>query len=201
MPIYSPMNFDFYSMMLLGMVLLRTGFLTLESSTLTYLKVAAAGYLIGLPLHAWMVWTVLRWNFDIVASSFAFSAYEVARTAVCLAHISVFLLVLRAGAFRWLAGAFAAAGQMAFTNYVMQSIICTTIFVIFGYYAKVERYQLYFLVLAIWAVELAWSAWWLKHFRFGPFEWAWRSLTYWQRQPMRLDPQPETPAEPEAATA
>jgi uncharacterized protein len=38
-------------------------------------------------------------------------------------------------------------------------------------------------VLAICAVHLAWSRWWLGRYRFGPIEWAWRSLTRWRRQP------------------
>jgi uncharacterized protein len=40
-------------------------------------------------------------------------------------------------------------------------------------------------VLGIWIFNLAWSPWWLRRYRFGPLEWCWRSLTYWQRQPMR----------------
>jgi uncharacterized protein len=43
-------------------------------------------------------------------------------------------------------------------------------------------------VLAIWAVQLAWSPWWLARYRFGPMEWLWRSLTRWERQPLRLRP-------------
>jgi uncharacterized protein len=50
---------------------------------------------------------------------------------------------------------------------------------------QLERHELFYVVAAIWALELAWSSIWLKHFRFGPLEWLWRSLTYWQRQPMR----------------
>ena len=51
---------------------------------------------------------------------------------------------------------------------------------------ELQRYQLYYVVAAIWAVELAWSPLWLANFRYGPMEWLWRSLTRWQLQPMRL---------------
>jgi uncharacterized membrane protein YeiB len=44
---------------------------------------------------------------------------------------------------------------------------------------------LFYVVAGIWLLNLATSTIWLKHFRFGPMEWAWRSLTYWKRQPMR----------------
>jgi uncharacterized protein len=61
----------------------------------------------------------------------------------------------------------------------------------FGYglnfYGEFEFYQIYFVVLAIWTFQLIISPIWLKHFRFGPMEWLWRSLTYWKLQPMRRE--------------
>ena len=79
---------------------------------------------------------------------------------------------------------------MALTNYIAQTLICTTLFygfgLGFGLYGQLERYQLYLLVGAIAAVEMIWSVIWLRNFRFGPLEWVWRSLTYWKRQSMAL---------------
>jgi uncharacterized protein len=54
------------------------------------------------------------------------------------------------------------------------------------WYGYMEYYKLYVVVACMWAVNLTLSTLWLRHFRFGPVEWAWRSLTYWKRQPMRL---------------
>jgi uncharacterized protein len=51
-------------------------------------------------------------------------------------------------------------------------------------FAPIQRYQLYFVVFGVWMFNLAWSEWWLRRYRFAPLEWCWRSLTYWQRQPM-----------------
>jgi uncharacterized protein len=84
----------------------------------------------------------------------------------------------------------AAVGQMAFSNYVMHAVIGSTIFTGFGFglYGKLERYQSYYIVFAIWVVQLIASPIWLRRYRFGPLEWCWRSLTYWKRQPMRLVP-------------
>jgi uncharacterized protein len=78
-----------------------------------------------------------------------------------------------------------AVGQMALTNYIMQSVICTLVFFGYGlnYYAELEFYQIYFVVLAIWALQLIVSPLWLRYFLYGPLEWVWRSLTYWCRQP------------------
>jgi uncharacterized protein len=76
---------------------------------------------------------------------------------------------------------------MAFSNYIAQSVLCSGVFHNpgLGLMGQLQRYQLYFVVLGIWAANLAWSHWWLARYRFGPLEWCWRSLTYWQRQPMR----------------
>ena len=46
--------------------------------------------------------------------------------------------------------------------------------------------SLYYAVAGMWVFNMAFSALWLRYFEFGPVEWAWRSLTYWQRQPMRI---------------
>jgi uncharacterized protein len=56
----------------------------------------------------------------------------------------------------------------------------------FNLFDKLQRYQLYYVVLGTWIFSLVWSPIWLKYFRFGPLEWVWRSLTYWKRQPMRV---------------
>jgi uncharacterized protein len=76
-------------------------------------------------------------------------------------------------------------GRMAFTNYLMQTLICTTIFYGYGFglFGKLERYQLYEVVMVIWVFQIIFSFIWLRFFSNGPFEWAWRSLTYWKIQP------------------
>jgi uncharacterized membrane protein YeiB len=73
-------------------------------------------------------------------------------------------------------------GQMALTNDIMQSVICTLVFFGYGlnYFAELE---IYFVVLTIWVVQLAASPPWLRFFYFGPLEWVWRSLTHWKWQP------------------
>jgi uncharacterized protein len=87
----------------------------------------------------------------------------------------------------WLMKALSNVGQMAFSNYLMQSIICTWFFFGYGFefYGKLHYYQLYYAVFSVWIFQLIFSSVWLKYFRFGPFEWLWRSLTYWKKQPMK----------------
>jgi uncharacterized protein len=98
------------------------------------------------------------------------------------------MLLCKAGWMGWLLGRLGAIGQMAFSNYILQSVICAFYFTGYGFamYGHLERHQLYYVVAAIWVFQLIVSPIWLRYYRFGPLEWGWRSLTYWKRQPMRL---------------
>ncbi len=68
----------------------------------------------------------------------------------------------------------------------MHTLICTALFYGYGFglFGKLQRYELLYVVGAIWIFQLIISPIWLRYFRFGPLEWLWRSLTYWQPQPM-----------------
>jgi len=81
-----------------------------------------------------------------------------------------------------------AVGQMALTNYVAQSLVF--VFLLYGFGLGLlpwagATFSLGLSVL-VFAVQIAASRWWLARYRFGPLEWVWRSLTYGERQPMRL---------------
>jgi uncharacterized protein len=112
---------------------------------------------------------------------------NVAGPLVALGHIA---LVICAWQRSWLGGLetrLAAAGRMAFTNYLTQTFICVTLFYGYGFglFGALSRLQLIGVMIAIWGLQLWWSPLWLRRFRFGPFEWLWRSLTYRRRQPLR----------------
>ncbi|MDE1037658.1 MAG: DUF418 domain-containing protein, partial [Phycisphaerales bacterium] len=83
--------------------------------------------------------------------------------------------------------ALAATGRMALTNYLGQTIICTFLFYGhgLGWYNTFERVELLYVVGSIWIFQIIFSMLWLQSFRFGPFEWLWRSLTYFELQPMK----------------
>ncbi len=87
----------------------------------------------------------------------------------------------------------AAVGRMALSNYLLQSLVCTTLFYSYGFglFGKVRPAAGLALSVAIYSVQLPLSQWWLRHFRFGPLEWVWRSLTYGKPQTMRLLPRVE----------
>jgi len=189
-PYYGFLNWDAWSMMFIGMGLMRMGALDASKSYRFYGLALLIGYGIGIPVNSYTAWIMVRDHFDIVTHTFTYITYDIGRLTVAIGHFGLIMIAAKAGVFRWLLAPLAAVGQMAFSNYIMQSVICSTIFTGFGFglYGKLERYQLYYIVAAIWVFQLVASPMWLKHFRFGPLEWCWRSLTYWQRQPMRRVP-------------
>jgi len=111
--------------------------------------------------------------------------------AMALAYVAaIVLLVERAGWRRRLAP-LAAVGRMALSNYLLQSLVCTAIFNGYGWiglYGRVSIHQGVLLAIAVFALQVPWSNWWLRRYRFGPLEWVWRSLAYGRRQPLRLEP-------------
>jgi uncharacterized protein len=185
---------DAAGMMLIGMGLMKLGFLAAALSTRAYLLTALLGYAIGLPWTAWMTLTRLSENFDPVASGYIGMWYELPRLSIGVAHVAILALIARAGLLTWLRRGLAAVGQMALSNYILTSLICTTIFYGYGFglFGALQRHQLYYVVFGVWSIQLVLSPIWLRHFQFGPLEWAWRSLTYWRRQPMRIErPSPD----------
>lgn len=104
-----------------------------------------------------------------------------------LTYAAGLTLLLRAGVWKRASRPVAAAGRMALSNYLFQSLICTTLFYSYGFglFGSVGRAAGLVFVGVIYLAQVAFSAAWLKHFQFGPMEWLWRSLTYGTRQPMR----------------
>jgi uncharacterized protein len=185
-------------MMLLGMALFSSGALTLGWSSRAYWTMLIAGYGIGLGVNTWEIQYVLANNFAPAAAMVPWTlTYDLGRIPTTLGHVALAMLIVRSGMFRSVLERFAATGRMALTNYLAQSVICLILFtgLGFGWYGQLQRYQLYYVVFAIWAVQLAWSPWWLARFQFGPMEWLWRSLTRWQLQPMRKGAGAGVPAE------
>lgn len=68
-------------------------------------------------------------------------------------------------------------GRMALTNYLLQTLICTTIFYQFGYFNSFSRLELLWFIVPIWLVNILFSYYWLRFFNQGPIEWLWRKLT------------------------
>jgi uncharacterized protein len=185
-------SWDMLLMMFIGIVLLRWGFFSNKLSTTTYAITLLIGYGLGLPIsYFYAVDAQVDWMLNVGPTvdnyrTVPFQLYDIRRVLLALGHASLLLLIYRSQVVPWLMRALTAVGQMAFTNYLMQSIICSLFFYGYGlgYYGKLAFHELYYVVGVVWVFQLIISPIWLQYFRFGPFEWLWRSLTYWKRQPM-----------------
>jgi uncharacterized protein len=82
---------------------------------------------------------------------------------------------------------FSTVGQMALTNYITQSLVLT--FIAYGwglgYALRLNGFQVLAIVVVLYTAQVLLSTLWLKNFRYGPLEWAWRCITYWRVMPFR----------------
>jgi uncharacterized protein len=186
-PLY--MGWDALGRMLIGMALMKLGVFSAERSRRFYLNLMIAGYGIGLPIVALGAYDSVQHQFDVVYLFRGGMLYnDLGSIPVALAHVAALILLYQSGATAWLTRRLAAVGRMALSNYLMHTILCTTLFYGYGFglFGKLDRVGLFGVVLAIWALQLWLSPIWLAKFRFGPAEWLWRTLTYGKLQPMRV---------------
>ena len=178
--------------MLLGMALFKWGVLSAKRSVVTYAVIVVGGAGLGIPVILYGVRQNVAAQWDMNYSFFLGGQYNYwASILVALAWIGLVMLLCKRRGTPWLTRPLAAAGQMAFTNYILQSVICTTIFYGhgFGLFGQIERLGQISIVVVVCVFQLIISPVWLHYFRFGPLEWLWRSLTYRQLQPMmRIEP-------------
>ncbi|WP_240325495.1 DUF418 domain-containing protein [Sphingomonas mesophila] len=182
------LGFETVGLMMIGMALFRVGFLTGEWSSERYRKwavLAAVGALPPLALMAWWQWSS---GFDsaIVFTAFA-GLSQPFDLLLALGWAAAIILWLKSGGAPALKARVAAAGRMAFTNYLATSAVMTTIFYGYGLglFGEVGRAALWLFVIGMWALMLAWSKPWLERYRYGPLEWLWRSLARGRVEPMR----------------
>jgi len=187
-------------LMLIGMALYKWGFFSAHAPARVYLACAILAALC-LPAVAWEIWRNFHLGWDSKAVEESHNLInELTSIPMALGIASLVMLWCQLRIFAGTAAPrtdravfglslydrLAAAGRMALTNYLMQTVLCTTLFYGhgFGLYGYVDRSGQFFITLAIWALQLFWSPLWLRYFRFGPVEWLWRSATYLRPQPM-----------------
>jgi uncharacterized protein len=187
---------DNVALMLLGMALLQWGFFKGSWKRKYYLLTVVLGFGIGLPLVLYAQWHTVTYTptaelgFEYMKThpfSWDTTIYHFQRMFLAMGHAALLMLLIRWNIAKWLMKSLRAVGQMAFTNYILQSVLCTLFFFGYGlgYFEQLRLYQLYFVVLGVWIFEMILSPIWLTYFRFGPLEWLWRSLTYWKIMPFR----------------
>jgi uncharacterized protein len=177
-------------MMLLGMALYKWGFLDGRLSAGSYLRTAAVCLVIGLSLTSYGIVELERVRFAMPQRTVADIWNYVGAVLASVGYAAVLILLIKRNLLTGLRHRLAAVGQMAFSNYLFQSVVTSILFLGwgFGLAGRLDYAGQLGVVAAIWAVQLAVTPLWLARYRFGPAEWVWRSLTYWKRQPMLRGP-------------
>lgn len=174
-------------LMFIGMALYKSGVFSAARSNGFYIIMAIVGTVTGLTLTGIEIQLHESHNWHVIDSMFLFgNVHYCASVFQSLGYIALVMLFFKSGILKFLQNALAAVGRMALTNYLLQTIICTTIFYGhgFGLFGSVSRVEQLGFVAALSIAQIIWSPLWLRAFRFGPFEWLWRSLTYWKLQPL-----------------
>jgi len=178
--------------MLIGMGLMKLGVFAAKLSNRSYQMMMVVGYGVGLPLmlfeaiyessHGFFLGRQFRHGLEGWPMLTFYGSLP-----VVFGHIGLVMLICKSDALPWLTRRLGAAGRMALSCYLFDSILCTTLFYGYGFdlTATLHRPMLYAIVLTIWTAQLLFCPLWLEKFRFGPAEWLWRSLTYWKLQPMK----------------
>jgi uncharacterized protein len=150
------------------------------------------GLLVGLPANLLIALARSSVNGNLLSPLLLLSQPLLLVTGPLLTagYVGAFAALARRPSIHRLLRPLAAAGRMALSNYLMQSIVCTTLFYSYGLglFGQVGAFAGLALTFGLWSVQLIVSWLWLRAFRFGPLEWLWRSLTYGRRQPMRRSP-------------
>ncbi len=174
-------------LMLLGMALYKWGIISASRSPRFYKTMAATGMAIGLSIIVYGTCRNEANGWTVEYSKFLGSNYNYwGSLFVAIGWIGVVMLACKSSWTARLRRPLAAVGQMALTNYLMHTVICTTIFYGhgFGLFGQIDRAGQLAVVAGVWAFQLVASPLWLGTFRFGPAEWLWRTLTYMQLQPI-----------------
>ena len=177
-------------LMLIGMGLYKLGILSAKRSKLFYIKITLIGLILGYSIVGLGLFKNLAHNFSAEYSFFIGSQFNYwGSILVSIGYIGLVILLLKSFKKGIVANSLQAVGQTALSNYLIQTIICTFIFYGHGFalYGRVERWQQILIVFGIWTLQLIISPIWIKKFKFGPFEWLWRSLTYWKFQAWRRE--------------
>ena len=189
--------FDAAGFMLIGMLLYRLGWLQGEAPRRGYLVAAVAGFALGLPLKALEAFRDWHLMIGIASPDFGMfwwpaATLQLARLLVTLGWAGLFLWCWTT--FRLRLVPLQALGKMAFTGYLLQSVLAAIAFSGFGLglWGTLSFAGLWLTAAVIWMIEIGIAMAWLSYFAMGPFEWIWRTLTYGRAPPLRQPPRQVT---------
>jgi uncharacterized protein len=169
------------ALMLLGMALYKGEFFTGSRSSSFYRRTILIGLLSGYMLSGLGVWLNFNYQWTMEFSMFLGSEFNyVGSVGVAMGYSALVMLFSKAPAGKGIKAVLSAVGRMAFSSYILMTLVCTFLFYGhgLGLYGSMERKYQILLVPAIWILITILSTWWLRRFRFGPLERIWRALTY-----------------------
>lgn len=176
--LYFYANIPYFSMFLLGAYFAKRRLLHSPRNHLATLKkLWVVSLLIGLPTNV------------VYGLTNNESALLIGAPFLMLFYIISIIFLMKTSLGKKVLMPFAAVGRTAFTNYLLQSIIATTIFYSYGLglYGKINPFVGFLISLAIFLCQLMISNLWLRCFKYGPLEWLWRSATYMKLPPLKND--------------
>jgi len=174
-------------LMMIGLGLFKSGVLRGEAKARTYMLLMGAGA-VSLMLIGWQARVTMAAGFPYPE---IFGLYALANDLLCLpvalGYVSALILIGRTRIGAASLYPLACAGRMAFTNYLTQSLIMTGLF--YGgrgpdWFGEMNHAALVPIVVMVWIGQLVFSTIWMSVFRYGPFEWGWRCLTYARWMPI-----------------
>lgn len=179
------------AMFLLGLYAGKRGILHDIAAHQVFLRrVGLWGLLLGLIVSASLI--LLQPQLSLFSSFYTqFINIALAGPLLSMGYAATTVLLVQRETWRRRLAPLAAAGRMALTNYLLQSLIFTMIFYGYGLglFGQVGAAIGLLLCVIIYGLQIPFSIWWLRRFQFGPVEWLWRTLTYLKPQPMRVQPE------------
>ena len=175
-------------MMLFGMALYKWGVLSATRSNKFYLRLILLSLIPGLLIVGYGIQANFAASWEMSFSMFTGSLFNyIGSVGVSLGYIGIVMLICKSVKWARFKHVFSAVGKMAFSNYILTSIICSFIFYGHGFalFGEVDRWIQILIVPGIWIILILFSLFWLRNYYYGPLEWLWRVLTYWHAQPLK----------------
>ncbi len=175
------------SIMIAGMALWKTNFLKAELSSRFYIRCAIMGFGFSIFLDT-IRWTSLitnEWRYEIFLLTSYLKYFIGPAGAIGFAAIVMLWVRSQTPHLSWLGQKFSQTGKMAFTIYILSSLIGTSLFYGhgLGLFGQLNLTQLMGIVAITSIIMITFANCWLRYFRYGPLEWLWRSLSKNQKQP------------------
>ncbi|MBL0233846.1 MAG: DUF418 domain-containing protein [Chitinophagaceae bacterium] len=179
-------------MFLIGYVIGRTDFYKniVQHKKLLYYLIGI-GIVVGLPANYYLAYYMTWHDGDYYGLKtnglYQTIFYAVGVVPLALLYVSVFMLSFQANTGRKILSVLAPVGKMAFSNYIMQSLIGNFVFLGagLGYMGTVGPVYYTMFGILVFIGQIIISTIWLKYFNYGPLEWLWRSATYSKWQVMK----------------